>query len=41
MKKTKVGNWIVLGLIVIGFCASGYIVYTGYADAKMPDVSVV
>jgi len=39
MKKTRVGNWIVFGFIMIGLCASGYIMYTGVSEAKEPEVS--
>lgn len=38
MKKTKVGNWITFGFIVIGICVSGYIMYTGVQEAQIPDV---
>jgi len=38
MKKTKVGNWITFGFIMIGVVASGYIMYTGVQEAKIPDV---
>ncbi|KAH9863832.1 hypothetical protein J1614_009764 [Plenodomus biglobosus] len=41
MKRTKVGNWIVLGFITIGLLLSGYIVYTGAADAKLPDQCLI
>lgn len=41
MKKIRISNWIVLGFIVLGFCASGYIMYTGVADAKMPDQCLI
>lgn len=37
MKKTKVGNWITLGFIVIGFAISGYIMYTGVQEAQVPE----
>jgi hypothetical protein len=38
MKKTKVGNWITLGFIIVGFAVSGYIMYTGVQEAQIPDV---
>jgi hypothetical protein len=38
MKKTRVGNWITLSFIIIGFCVSGYIMYTGVQEAQTPDV---
>lgn len=41
MKKTKVGNWITGVCIFIGFAVSGYIMYTGVQEAKLPDVSLV
>jgi beta-glucanase (GH16 family) len=36
MNRTKIGNWIVLGFITIGLCASGYIMYTGVQEASIP-----
>jgi len=41
MKKTKVGNWITLGLIFIGFAVSGYIMYTGVQEAHLPDQCLI
>ncbi|KAF2820257.1 concanavalin A-like lectin/glucanase [Ophiobolus disseminans] len=36
MNRTRLGNWIVLGFIGIGFCASAYIMYTGAQEATIP-----
>ena len=41
MKKTKVGNWITLGFIIIGFCVSGYIMYTGVQEAQIPEQCLI
>jgi beta-glucanase (GH16 family) len=41
MKKTKVGNWITLGFIVIGLCLSGYIMYTGVQEAQIPEQCLI
>jgi hypothetical protein len=39
LNRTKIGNWIVLGFIALGLCASGYIMYTGVQEATIPPVS--
>jgi hypothetical protein len=36
MKKTRVGNWITFGFIVVGIAVSGYIMYTGVQEAQIP-----
>lgn len=41
MNRTKIGNWIVIGFLVIGFGISGYIMYTGVAEATIPAVRTV
>jgi hypothetical protein len=38
MQRTKIGNWIVMGFIMIGLLASGYIMFTGAQAAKIPAV---
>jgi hypothetical protein len=40
MNRTRIGNWIVIGFLVIGFAASGYIIYTGVQEATIPAVSI-
>ncbi|KAK1908238.1 hypothetical protein P3342_013558 [Pyrenophora teres f. teres] len=41
MKKTKVGNWITFGFIMIGVVVSGYIMYTGVQEAQIPDQCLI
>ncbi|KAL1794873.1 hypothetical protein ACET3X_006689 [Alternaria dauci] len=41
MKKTKVGNWITLGFIFVGFAVSGYIMYTGVQEAQIPEQCLI
>ncbi|KAF1943496.1 gram-negative bacteria-binding protein 1 precursor [Clathrospora elynae] len=41
MKRTRVGNWIVFGFIVVGTIISGYIMYTGVSEAKLPDQCLI
>jgi hypothetical protein len=41
MKKTRVGNWITFGFIVLGIVASGYIMYTGVQEAQIPDQCLI
>lgn len=41
MKRTKISNWIVLGFIVIGILGSGYIMYTGVEEARIPPVCFI
>lgn len=38
MKRTRVGNWIVLGFVGIAVVLSGYIMYTGAKQAQIPPV---
>jgi hypothetical protein len=40
LKKTKIGNWIVLGFMAAGLVISGYIMYTGVQEATIPAVIV-
>lgn len=41
MKKTKVGNWITFGFIVVGLAVAGYIMYTGVQEAQIPDQCLI
>jgi hypothetical protein len=38
LKRTKIGNWIVLGFIAVGVVLSGYIMFTGAQEAQTPAV---
>jgi hypothetical protein len=38
MKRTRIGNWIVLGFITVGVVISGYIMFLGAQEAKIPAV---
>lgn len=39
LMRTRIGNWIILGLFALGVCLSAYIMYTGAVAARVPDVS--
>jgi hypothetical protein len=41
MKKTRVGNWITFGFMMVGVVVAAYLIYTGYQEAQIPDQCLI